>query len=90
LNKNNKIILNFFSSEQALDQGNAEFYKNHPQQAALVSIDVPLISNQSVLMNIALIKQYHENMPTAKAEPIVFSALRRLNLEILHLKEIRI
>jgi len=32
-------------------------------------------------MNIALIKQYHENMPTAKAEPIVFSALRRLNLE---------
>ncbi len=57
------------------------FIKNHPQQAALVSIDIPLISNQSVLMNIALIKQYHENMPTAKVEPIVFNALQRLNLE---------
>lgn len=55
--------------------------ENNPQQAAPVSVDVPLISNQSVLMNIALIKQYHENMPIAQVEPIVFSALRRLNLE---------
>ena len=55
--------------------------KDNPQQAAPVSVDVPLISNQNVLMNIALIKQYHENMSLAKVEPIVFSALRRLNLE---------
>lgn len=54
---------------------------NNPQQAALVSVDVPLISNQSVFMNIALIKQYHENMSISKVEPIVFSALRRLKLE---------
>lgn len=54
---------------------------DNPRQAAPVSVDIPLISNQNVLMNIALIKQYHENMPIAKIEPIVFSALRRLNLE---------
>jgi ABC-type lipopolysaccharide export system ATPase subunit len=55
--------------------------ENNPRQAAPVSVDVPLISNQSVLMNIALIKQYHENMPLAKVQPIVFSALQRLKLE---------
>lgn len=51
------------------------------RQAAPVSVDVPLLSNQNVLMNIALIKQYHENMPMSKAEPIVLSALRKLDLE---------
>jgi ABC-type uncharacterized transport system ATPase subunit len=50
-------------------------------QAAPVSLDVPLISNQNVLMNIALIKQYHENMPLAQAERIVLGALQRLDLE---------
>ena len=50
-------------------------------KAAPVSVDVPLISNQNVWMNIALIKQYHENMPLVQAERIVFSALRRLDLE---------
>jgi len=60
--------------------------ENNPQQAAPVSVDVPLLSNQSVLMNIALIKQYHENMPVAKVEPIVFGALRRLNMENLAYK----
>lgn len=31
-------------------------------------------------MNIALIKQYHENMPRSQAEPFVLNALQRLNL----------
>jgi ABC-type lipopolysaccharide export system ATPase subunit len=31
-------------------------------------------------MNIALIKQYHENMPRTEAKNIVFSALERLGL----------
>lgn len=57
------------------------FMKDNPQQSAPVSVDVPLISNQSVLMNIALIKQYHENLPVAKVEPIVLNALRRLKME---------
>jgi ABC-type lipoprotein export system ATPase subunit len=50
------------------------------QQAAPVSAEVPLISNQDVCMNIALIKQYHENLPWTDAKNIVLNALRRLNL----------
>jgi ABC-type lipopolysaccharide export system ATPase subunit len=50
------------------------------RQAAPVSVDVPLLSNQDVWMNIALIKQYHENMPRVQAEKIVSNALQRLNL----------
>jgi ABC-type lipopolysaccharide export system ATPase subunit len=49
-------------------------------EAAPVSIDVPLISNQDVCMNIALIKQYHENIPWTQAENIVLNALSRLDL----------
>jgi ABC-type lipopolysaccharide export system ATPase subunit len=48
--------------------------------AAPVSIDVPLISNQDVWMNIALIKQYHENLPRHNAEQLAFNALQRLGL----------
>ena len=48
--------------------------------AAPVSVDVPLISNQDVWMNIALIPQYHENMPRQQAENIVLKALQRLDL----------
>ena len=50
------------------------------RQAAPVSVDVPLLSNQDVWMNIALIKQYHENMPRVQVEKIVSNALQRLNL----------
>ena len=49
-------------------------------QAAPVSVDVPLISNQDVWMNISLIKQYHENMPQKQAEQIVLQVLERLGL----------
>lgn len=54
--------------------------KNNSRRAAPVSLDVPLISNQEVWTNIALIKQYHENMPKLKAEDFVLKALRRLDL----------
>lgn len=50
-------------------------------QAAPVSVDVPLISNQDMWMNIALIKQYHENMPKHEAEIMVINYLRRLGIE---------
>ena len=43
-------------------------------------MDVPLISNQEVWLNIALIKQYHENMPGVQAEDTVLKALQRLDL----------
>jgi len=56
------------------------FFKTNRGQAAPVSVDVPLISNQEVWMNIALIKQYHENMPRPLAESMVLNALQRLDL----------
>jgi ABC-type lipoprotein export system ATPase subunit len=49
-------------------------------QAAPVSVDVPLIANQEVWMNIALIKQYHENIPRPQAENLILEALQRLDL----------
>jgi ABC-type polar amino acid transport system ATPase subunit len=54
--------------------------KIHGRQAAPVSADVPLISNQDVCMNIALIKQYHENMPRHEAEQLALNTLQRLGL----------
>jgi len=43
-------------------------------------MDVPLISNQEVYMNIALIKQYHENMPKRRAQRMVVEYLQRLGV----------
>jgi len=54
--------------------------ETHSPQAAPVSVDVPLISNQDVWMNISLIKQYHENMPQKQAQQIVLQVLERLGL----------
>jgi ABC-type lipopolysaccharide export system ATPase subunit len=53
---------------------------DYPLQAAPVSMDVPLISNQEVYMNIALIKQYHENMPKRRAQRMVVEYLQRLGV----------
>jgi len=53
---------------------------DYPLQAAPVSMDVPLISNQEVYMNIALIKQYHENMPRRRAQRMVVEYLQRLGV----------
>ncbi len=55
--------------------------KANLHRAAPVSVDLPLISNQEVWMNIALIKQYHENVPRRQAQNLVLDALRRLDLE---------
>jgi ABC-type nitrate/sulfonate/bicarbonate transport system ATPase subunit len=48
---------------------------------AMVARDVPLLSNLDVWSNIALIKEYHENMAAAKAERLVLGYLRRYDLE---------
>jgi len=53
---------------------------DYPLQAAPVSVDVPLISNQEVYMNIALIKQYHENMPKRRAQRMVVEYLERVGV----------
>ena len=47
----------------------------------LVSLDAPLVSNLSVLSNIALIKQYHGGLTVPEAEDIVKIRLKKLHLE---------
>lgn len=47
----------------------------------LVSLDAPLISNLSVLSNIALIKQYHGGLTVPEAEDIAEMRLKKLHLE---------
>jgi ABC-type sugar transport system ATPase subunit len=63
-----------------LNEAFREFTETNRRQAAPVSVDVPLISNQEVWMNIALIKQYHENMPRLQAENMALNALQRLDM----------
>jgi ABC-type lipopolysaccharide export system ATPase subunit len=57
-----------------------QFLHDYPFQAAPVSVDVPLISNQDVYMNIALIKEYHENMPKHEAQRLAVEYLERFGL----------
>jgi ABC-type lipopolysaccharide export system ATPase subunit len=47
----------------------------------LVSPDAPLISNLSVWGNIALIPQYHQNMPEHEAKAMTANLLRRFAME---------
>lgn len=49
----------------------------------MVSEDVPLISNLDVWINIALIKQYHQNLSHDAAEGEVMGYLRRYQLELI-------
>ena len=49
-----------------------------------VSVDIPLISNLDVWKNIALIRQYHENLPVAEAVAAVRELLERFQLESIH------
>jgi ABC-type nitrate/sulfonate/bicarbonate transport system ATPase subunit len=52
----------------------------HPEQTAPVGADVPLISNQNVMMNISLIKEYHENWTKAQTQAFVSAGLERLGM----------
>jgi ABC-type lipoprotein export system ATPase subunit len=47
----------------------------------MVSPDVPLISNLDIWANIALIRQYHQNVPKDKARCLAIDYLNRFNLE---------
>lgn len=47
----------------------------------LVSLDAPLISNLDVWINIALIKQYHENLPDKNAKSLALQYLQRFRME---------
>jgi ABC-type lipopolysaccharide export system ATPase subunit len=57
-----------------------QFLLDHSVQVAPISVDIPLISNQNVYMNIALIKQFHENMPKHQARELAVEYLQRLDI----------
>ena len=58
-----------------------KFMRFNRHNSALVCAEVPLISNQEAWLNIALIKQYYDNMSPQESEKLVFSLLRKLGLE---------
>lgn len=56
------------------------FLADHRSHLGLVSLEVPLISNLPVWSNIALIRQYHENMPWEEARALVVGLLQRFGM----------
>ncbi|MCG2740018.1 MAG: hypothetical protein L6300_07225 [Syntrophaceae bacterium] len=56
------------------------FLADHKSHLGMVSLEVPLISNLPVWSNIALIRQYHENMPWEEAKTQVLDLLQRFGM----------
>jgi ABC-type sugar transport system ATPase subunit len=56
------------------------FLADRKSNLGLVSLEVPLISNLPVWSNIALIRQYHENMPWEEAKTLVLDLLQRFGM----------
>lgn len=53
----------------------------------MVSPEAPLISNLDCWLNVALIKQYHENMPQNSSYLLALESLKRFRLEgIAHMR----
>ena len=73
--------MKLFEDEVTLGKGLNDFTSQHKKNLGLVSLDVPLLSNLDVWGNIALIKQYHENLSADKAQKLVLSYLARYGLE---------
>jgi len=56
------------------------FLADHKSHLGLVSLELPLISNLPVWSNIALIRQYHENMPWEEAKTLAQDILQRFGM----------
>jgi ABC-type nitrate/sulfonate/bicarbonate transport system ATPase subunit len=56
------------------------FLAEHRPHLGLVSLEVPLISNLPAWGNIALIRQYHENMPWEDSQTLVLDLLQRFGM----------
>ena len=70
----------FFENEAILEKALKSFLAEHGTHLGLVSPEVPLISNLPVWSNIALIRQYHENMPVEAARKFVLGLLKRFDM----------
>lgn len=73
--------MKLFESEEILKSELSTLTLRHRQNLGVVSEDVPLISNLDVLSNIALIKQYHQNLPHETAKKEVVGYLKRYQLD---------
>ena len=72
--------MNVFADEAELEAGLAQEKARAGPHLGLVAADVPLISNLNVVANVALIKQYHEDMPQHQAERLVRELLERYGM----------
>jgi ABC-type lipoprotein export system ATPase subunit len=61
--------------------GLAELKRSHAHHLGLVTKELPLLSNLSAWQNIALIKQYHENLGIKKSYETALDLLTRLGIE---------
>ena len=73
--------MTLFEDEVTLGKELNDFTAKHKKNLGFVSPDVPLISNLDVWVNIALIKQYHENLSADKAQTLVLGYLTRYGLQ---------
>ena len=73
--------MRLFEDEVMLGKELNDFTIEHKRNLGLVSLGAPLLSNLDVSANIALIKQYHENVSADKARELVLSYLTRYGLE---------
>ena len=64
-----------------LDKELSDFTANNKQTLGLISLNAPLISNLDVWVNIALIKQYHENLSKKTAKGLALHYLQRYRME---------
>jgi ABC-type nitrate/sulfonate/bicarbonate transport system ATPase subunit len=69
-----------------LNEALNDFTMQNKQCLGLVSVNIPLISNLDVWGNIALIRQYHQDMPQEEARQLVLQYLRRYGMESIAFK----
>jgi len=72
--------LRLFDSEEELQKELQSFIVAHKTRLGLVSLEAPLISNLAIWSNIALIRQYHQNMPRHEARAFTEDLLHRLGM----------
>ena len=73
--------MRLFESEEELQKELQSFIAAHKTRLGLVSLDAPLISNLAIWSNIALIRQYHQNMPRQEARAFTENLLHRLGMD---------
>jgi len=73
--------LRLFDDQDTLDKELARVKSEVGQRLGMISADIPLISNLDVWRNIALIYEYHRDIPENKAEVFVIECMRRYGLQ---------